>query len=593
MNSPCIESLGSDRYRCRNQGWEFRTTYLPIRCGCELPSTAITQYGVGYFLSLIIKILFHRETKKCRCRSWIMRLNDWGPKESWKKRREVISHLMEEVHKQMPRRSRIPGARLVAYFMLLLACGLEMWRRYKTGEYCPSGKGQLRKQTLATMFEMVYVINLDRSTERYKDFCIRIPKDWPFVKIQRFSAVDGNKVPVPTWWKGLKGAWGCFLSHKAVIEKCLNEGIQSVLLLEDDAVFCEDFTEKMKKLFSELPKNWEVLYLGGNHLKRREAFPQPFSESLSEPHNVNGTFGWALQGNGLRKVYEYLISIDWPRAHTIDHHMGYLIENKGVKAFAATPFLIGHNQGNSDITKTAFKKVNFFQLPTKAKKVNKPVKTQEMPTVIAVIGPFRSGTSAVAGTLHHLGIPMGRNFHTPKPSNPKGFYEAVMLTRMCRNFYKEPYLIENKMFTQEQRIQQLQQWALSRSAEGKIIGAKHPTLCVMIPEIVQAWPKLKIIRVDRPIEESQNSIRKWQWWAEKAIQEVIPSMVNRRNNDLLSINNPVLAIAYSDLLDRPDEIIGSIIEFCEIHPSRKQREEAIKFIDPSLRHFNSSSLIPV
>lgn len=33
-NSPCIEHLGGDQYRCTTRGWVFKTDTLPIRCGC-------------------------------------------------------------------------------------------------------------------------------------------------------------------------------------------------------------------------------------------------------------------------------------------------------------------------------------------------------------------------------------------------------------------------------------------------------------------------------------------------------------------------------------------------------------------------------
>jgi len=35
MNSPCIEHLGGDQYRCVNLGITFPATVLPVRCGCS------------------------------------------------------------------------------------------------------------------------------------------------------------------------------------------------------------------------------------------------------------------------------------------------------------------------------------------------------------------------------------------------------------------------------------------------------------------------------------------------------------------------------------------------------------------------------
>jgi len=35
MNSPCIEHLGGETYRCKNRGITFETHVLPIHCNCD------------------------------------------------------------------------------------------------------------------------------------------------------------------------------------------------------------------------------------------------------------------------------------------------------------------------------------------------------------------------------------------------------------------------------------------------------------------------------------------------------------------------------------------------------------------------------
>ena len=64
-------------------------------------------------------------------------------------------------------------------------------------------------------------------------------------------------------------------------------------------------------------------------------------------------------------------------------------------------------------------------------------------TCVIVIGCYRTGTSAVAGVLHHLGVSMGKSFDPPAKSNPKGFFEDLdfknlhpMLERSTEDFKK-------------------------------------------------------------------------------------------------------------------------------------------------------------
>jgi hypothetical protein len=49
--------------------------------------------------------------------------------------------------------------------------------------------------------------------------------------------------------------------------------------------------------------------------------------------------------------------------------------------------------------------------------------------ILIVTGMHRSGTSMVAGLLHHNGVSMGSHFRKPLPENPKGFYEENAFRR--------------------------------------------------------------------------------------------------------------------------------------------------------------------
>jgi GT2 family glycosyltransferase len=44
-------------------------------------------------------------------------------------------------------------------------------------------------------------------------------------------------------------------------------------------------------------------------------------------------------------------------------------------------------------------------------------------TAVVVLGMHRSGTSALAGTLHHLGVALGDRMMNPSPDNPRGYWE--------------------------------------------------------------------------------------------------------------------------------------------------------------------------
>lgn len=92
----------------------------------------------------------------------------------------------------------------------------------------------------------VFVINLDRRKDRLEAIAqVLLNMN---VKWRRFSAIDGRAIAFGKsvdWWKSriynefrgpLYGAIGCFLSHRAIWEIIVREGIPEALILEDDVV---------------------------------------------------------------------------------------------------------------------------------------------------------------------------------------------------------------------------------------------------------------------------------------------------------------------------------------------------------------------
>lgn len=52
-------------------------------------------------------------------------------------------------------------------------------------------------------------------------------------------------------------------SHKSILEHSLSLGLESVLILEDDIDFCENFERNLALCMLELPEDWDGLHLGG------------------------------------------------------------------------------------------------------------------------------------------------------------------------------------------------------------------------------------------------------------------------------------------------------------------------------------------
>lgn len=190
-------------------------------------------------------------------------------------------------------------------------------------------------------FDRVVVVTLARRVDRLEGFLARIRAANPYLadNLELELAVDGELCRPPDWWRTTPGAWGCYRSHLRIIEDALQDGVESVLIFEDDATFVDDFTPRAIAFFEALPSDWGQAYLGGQHLARaRQAVP-----GIVEGVNINRTHAYALRGPaGLQAAYRWLCSSNrWQDRHHVDHQYGRLHRNSELVAYAPQEWLCG------------------------------------------------------------------------------------------------------------------------------------------------------------------------------------------------------------------------------------------------------------
>lgn len=152
------------------------------------------------------------------------------------------------------------------------------------------------------MISNCYYINLDRRPDRKKFVESELNKsDLLRSIIQRFPAVDGSKIH--PWYveKGLlsrnaiddilsenvsawglsvtQGGLGVILSYQSLFKEIENLS-DSVITFEDDICLGENFDERLKQILSELPKDFDICYLGYGETKIES---ENYSKNLSKP----------------------------------------------------------------------------------------------------------------------------------------------------------------------------------------------------------------------------------------------------------------------------------------------------------------------
>jgi hypothetical protein len=208
-----------------------------------------------------------------------------------------------------------------------------------------------------------------------------------------------------------------------------------------------------------------------------------------------------------------------------------------------------------------------------------------MKPIVAVVGSYRSGTSVIANVLHSLGVSMGEAFEPATPAYQRGSFEAKWLLQLCHALFCEESLVA--ISSKDKRIAGLREWRKMRndSSPSAAIGAKHPLLCMMIDEMVEAWPGVRFVFADRPIEESELSLAATGWpWVAKTSPDFIRRMIDAREASAKRLTEQPLRIGYHELLDNCGETIDRLIDWLALPELTRNRESAIAAIDPMLRH---------
>ncbi len=231
--------------------------------------------------------------------------------------------------------------------------------------------------TLNSFFERIFCINLASSTDRLAQFSQQAGQAG--IHFERFEAVagapDGLSIVNAQCKKGsllLPGEVGCLLSHRAIIAKARSEGWPSVFIFEDDVMIRPDTNQVFADLVGQVPADWDMLYLSGNHFLSMGGVLKPVDPALpvitkanrKEPitglYRVGGSVGAIGYGVSSR-AYDAILEATDPRTVAYQVDVVYAILQKRMQAFVLRPHLVwtpdnistirGKTLGFNDITR--------------------------------------------------------------------------------------------------------------------------------------------------------------------------------------------------------------------------------------------------
>lgn len=156
-------------------------------------------------------------------------------------------------------------------------------------------KKSATKNEFNKLVDECYVINLERRKDRMEHMINELKKI--DVSYRIFNAVDGLKIKDKDNIISNPEV-ATIKSHMGVIKDAIYNEYDKIAIFEDDIIFCDDFDKRLKYYIENIPKDWDIMYLGSNLNSCQE--PALIKHGIYKVKESYGCFAMILNNkNGL------------------------------------------------------------------------------------------------------------------------------------------------------------------------------------------------------------------------------------------------------------------------------------------------------
>ena len=189
-----------------------------------------------------------------------------------------------------------------------------------------------------------------------------------------------------------------------------------------------------------------------------------------------------------------------------------------------------------------------------------------MKSPIIVISSPRSGSSTLAGILHHLGVDMGEHYVRPDMGNPTGYFEDAEIVHNDMKNYEDDREEWEKNFRELVKDRK-HPW-----------GFKTPTLCATIREvreILEEEYNPTYIYLKRNLRDTAKALE-----SHHNLKNARQHVRNQQDNIKANLPKDTLTIKFEDLTTHPKETIAQLIHILELKPTKEQQMKAFLQVIP-------------
>lgn len=204
--------------------------------------------------------------------------------------------------------------------------------------------------TVNNFFDEVFVLNLNRSYDRWKKTRIRLRRENIFYK--RITGIDKVMPSLKTEFQKHKkrtttkirtiGRYAVWRSFSKMFEHILDYNYKKILIFEDDVTFHKKFDYLFDLTINKyLPKTWDMWYLGATQVNWRNIKVENEFPLYHPTGNTFGMFAVAFNVDFIRKNYKY-----YKRGGQNNDHFWSQMKNYD-NIYVSYPRLCGHDTGFS------------------------------------------------------------------------------------------------------------------------------------------------------------------------------------------------------------------------------------------------------
>ncbi|MEL6722437.1 MAG: hypothetical protein AAFP10_04330, partial [Pseudomonadota bacterium] len=201
------------------------------------------------------------------------------------------------------------------------------------------------------MFERLVWINLDKYPDR-KQHMEETIRSSPFLsachEIIRHAPTPPHQLLTPRSFPVHAGHYSCLRAHLTVIEQAYVDGLQNVLILEDDIDPEPDFETQIPIIMQRLPTDWLMLYLGGTSQQQH----YPLQGRLAVLGGATSTHAYALSRAGMEVCFDWLFHEE---KHAIDQMYNRLHQQRlqmgEHRCLCVQPWIVHTLDGYSELDK--------------------------------------------------------------------------------------------------------------------------------------------------------------------------------------------------------------------------------------------------